>query len=56
MSEHAPRWREWLGGATVSAELARLSQTLALRVGRYLEHQVALERDAQNSRLAGDEP
>ena len=37
-----------------SAELARLTQTLASRVGRYLERQGLLERDAENSSLAGD--
>ena len=30
-----------------SAELARLAQTLALRIGRYLERQGLLERDAE---------
>jgi len=38
-----------------SAKLARLTQTLALRIGRYLERQGLLERDAENSYLAGDE-
>ena len=40
-----------------SAELARLTQTLALRVGRYLERRGLLERhpDAENSSLAGDD-
>jgi hypothetical protein len=38
-----------------SAELARLTQTLALRIGRYLERQGLLERDAENSYLAADE-
>ena len=33
-------------------ELARLSQTIARRVGRYLERQGLLERDAENSYLA----
>ena len=37
-----------------SAELARLTQTLALRIGRHLERQGLLERDAENSSLAGD--
>jgi hypothetical protein len=37
-----------------SAELARLTQTLAQRIGRYLEHQGLLERDAENCYLAGD--
>ncbi len=37
-----------------SAELARLTQTRVLRSGRYLERQGLLERDAENSYLAGD--
>ena len=41
--------------APTSAELARLTQTLALRIGRYLECQGLLERDAQSCYLAGDE-
>ena len=41
--------------APTSAELTRLTQTLALRVGRYLERQGLLERDAENSYLAGDD-
>ncbi len=41
--------------APSSAELIRLAQTLALRIGRYLERQGLLERDAENSYLAGDE-
>ena len=40
--------------APTSAELTRLTQTLALRIGRYLEGQGLLERDAENSYLAGD--
>ena len=32
--------------APSSAELARLTQTLAQRIGRYLERQGLLERDA----------
>jgi hypothetical protein len=36
------------------AELDRLTQTLAQRIGRYLERQGLLERDAENSYLAGD--
>jgi len=36
------------------AELARLTQILAQRIGRYLERQGLLERDAENSYLAGD--
>ena len=34
--------------APTSAELARLTQALALRIGRYLERQGLLERDAQH--------
>ena len=37
-----------------SAELARLTQTLALRIGRCLARHELLERDAENSYLAGD--
>ncbi len=40
--------------ASSSTELARLTQTLAQRIGRYLERQGLLERDAENSYLAGD--
>ena len=36
------------------AELARLTQILAKRIGRYLERRGLLERDAENSDLAGD--
>jgi hypothetical protein len=39
--------------APSSAELARLTQALALRIGRSLERQGLLERDAQNCYLAG---
>jgi hypothetical protein len=41
--------------APTSAELAQLTQTLALRIGRYHERQGLLERDAENSYLVGDE-
>jgi hypothetical protein len=34
-------------------ELTRLIRTLARRIGRYLERQGLLERDAENSYLAG---
>jgi hypothetical protein len=44
------RWVE----APTSAELARLTHALARRIGRYLEHQGLLERDAENSYLVGD--
>jgi len=37
------------------AELAGLTQPLALHIGRYVERQGLLERDAENSYLAGDE-
>ncbi len=40
--------------APTSAELTGLAQTLARRVGRFLERQGVLERDAENSYLAGD--
>lgn len=40
--------------APTSAELTRLTQTLALLIGRYLERQGLLERDVENSYLAGD--
>ena len=39
--------------APTSAELAGLTQTLARRIGRFLERQGLLERDAENSYLAG---
>ncbi len=38
--------------APTSAELSQLAQTLAQRIGRYLERQGLLERDAENSSLA----
>jgi hypothetical protein len=38
-----------------SAEVARLTQTLALRIARSLERQGLLERDLESSYLAGDE-
>lgn len=41
--------------APTSAELTRLTQTLALRVGLYLERQGLLQRDAENSYLPGDD-
>ena len=40
--------------APTSAELAGLTQTLARRIGRFLERQGLLERDAENSYLVGD--
>jgi hypothetical protein len=41
--------------APTNAELAGLTQTLARRIGRFLERQGLLERDAENSYLAGDD-
>jgi hypothetical protein len=41
--------------APMSAELTRLTEALARRIGRYFERQGLLERDAENSTLAGDE-
>ena len=41
--------------APTSAELNQLTQTLARRIGRHLERQGLLERDAENSYLAGDD-
>ena len=40
------------GDSPTNQELARLTQTIARRVGRYLERQGLLERDAENSYLA----
>jgi len=40
--------------APTSRELTQLVHTIAHRVGRYLERQGLLERDAENSCLAGD--
>jgi hypothetical protein len=40
--------------APSGAELTRLTQMLARRVGGYLERQGLLERDAENSYLTGD--
>jgi len=41
--------------APTSPELTRLAHTIAQRVGCFLERQGLLERDAENSYLAGDE-
>jgi hypothetical protein len=41
--------------APTSAELNQLTQTLARRIGRYLERQGLLERDAENSYLSSDD-
>ncbi len=43
----------WVKSPT-SAELTRLTHTIAIRVGRFLERQGLLERDAENSYLASD--
>ncbi len=43
----------WVRSPT-SRELTQLVQTIARRVGRYLERQGLLERDAENSYLASD--
>jgi len=40
--------------APTNAELTQLAHTLASRVGRFLKRQGLLERDAENSYLAGD--
>ncbi len=41
--------------APTNAELTQLTHTLASRVGRFLERQGLLERDAENSYLSGEE-
>ncbi len=50
-SEGSVRFR-WVKAPT-STELARLAQTLAQRIGRFLERQSLLERDAENCMDAG---
>jgi hypothetical protein len=40
--------------APTSGELTQLARTIARRVGRFLERQGLLERDAENSYLAGE--
>ena len=40
--------------APASTELTQLAHVIALRVGRYLERQGLLERDAENSYLTGE--
>ncbi len=42
--------------APTSAELVGLTQTLARRIGRFLERHGLLESDAENSYLASDNP
>jgi hypothetical protein len=51
-SEGSVRFR-WVKAPT-SAALTRLAQTLAQRIGRFLERQGLLERDAENCYLAGE--
>jgi hypothetical protein len=48
----SPQFR-WVKAPT-SAELTQLTHTIAQRVGRCLERQGLLERDAENSYLGGD--
>ena len=48
----AARFR-WVKAPT-SAELMQLAHTIAQRMGRFLERQGLLERDAENSDLASD--
>ncbi len=48
----AVRFR-WVNAPT-SAELTALAQRIAQRIGRYLQRQDLLQRDAQNSYLAGE--
>jgi hypothetical protein len=43
----------WMKAPT-SAELSELAQRIAQRIGRYLERQGLLQRDAQTSYLAGE--
>jgi len=43
----------WIKTPT-SQELTKLAHTIASRVGRYLERQGLLERDAEKSYLASD--
>ncbi len=42
---------QWIKSPT-GEELARLTHTIAKRIGRYLERQGLLERDAENSYLS----
>jgi len=52
-TDDSPRFRR--AKAPTGAELARLSETIARRIGRYLERRGLLERDAEQAYLAGDE-
>lgn len=54
MPEPLTRWSGRDNCAPTSAELAQLAHTVAHRVDRFLERQGLLERDAENSDLAGD--
>ena len=51
-SDGSVRFR-WLKAPT-SAEVTHLTHTLAHRIGRFLERQGLLERDAENSYFASD--
>jgi len=51
-SDGSPRFRRVK--APSGAELTQLADTIARRVGRFLERQGLLERDAENSYLAGE--
>ena len=46
-------WFRWVKAPT-NQELTQLAHTIAHRVGRFLERQSLLERDAENSYLASD--
>lgn len=52
-SRHGAARFRWVKAPT-SAELTRLTHTIAQRIGRFLERQGLLERDAENSYLTGD--
>ena len=47
--------RFWWVKAPTSAELAHLTHTIARRVGRFLERQGLLERNVEQSYLAGED-
>lgn len=46
-------WFRWVKVPS-SAELTQLAHTIAQRIGRFLEREGLLERDDENSYLAGD--
>ncbi|MCP4472736.1 MAG: IS91 family transposase, partial [Gammaproteobacteria bacterium] len=54
VDRHAGSARFHSVSSPTTRELTQLSQTIARRVGRYLERQGLLERDAENSYLASD--